>query len=314
MGSFDTVNYSLRPSKNIQRQIIFDDLRTLRTRLPLDNPVYIGFGSIWFVDFVLAHRILGIDDMISMEADDIGFARARFNSPYKTVRVMHGLSTEILPGLYEDEEFNTRPWVIWLDYDRQFDEDLCADTRSVLENAPESTVFLITFDGRASKYGNANDRPARLRELFGDVVPDDITKDECDSEQMQGTLADLAIAFMQSVPAESSRPGGFLPAFKINYKDSAPMVTVGGILPSPAIEEQATALVNETRWRCTPDASIVAPHLTTLEAIALQSELPDPDGLSRSTVQSLGFDLEDEQIRVYENYYREWPSFAQIVP
>ena len=314
MGSFDTINYSLRPSKTIQRQIIFDGLRTLRARLQLDNAVYIGFGSIWFVDFVLAHRMLGIDDMISIESDDIGFARARFNSPYKTVRVMHGLSSNILPGLYEDEEFNERPWVIWLDYDREFDEDLRDDTRSVLENAPESTVFLITFDGGETKYGNAKDRPGRLRELFGDVVPDDISKDQCKSDRMQNTLADLAISFMESVSADSRRPGGFLPAFKINYKDTAQMITVGGIVPAPAIAANAAAVVNQSGWRCTPNSPIVAPHLTTREAIALQSQLPDANGLTRNTVKSLGFDLEHEQISVYANYYREWPSFAQIVP
>ena len=314
MGSFDTINYSLRPSKNIQRQIIFDGLRTLRTRLPLDNAVYIGFGSIWFVDFVLAHRILGITDMISIESDNIGFVRACFNSPYKTVRVMHGLSSEILPGLYKNERFNDRPWVIWLDYDREFDEDLRDDVRSVLEEAPESTVFLITFDGGESKYGNAKDRPDRLRELFGEVVPDDITKDQCKSDQMQNTLSNLAISFMQSVSAGSRRPGDFLPAFKINYKDTAQMITVGGILPSPVIAEDAAAVVNQDGWRCAPESPIVAPHLTTREAIALQSELPSKNGLSRTTVKSLGFDLEDEQISVYAKYYREWPSFAQIVP
>ena len=37
------------------------------------------------------------------------------------------------------------------------------------------------------------------------------------------------------------------------------------------------------------------------------------EGLSRKIVQSLGFDLEDHQIKIYEKYYREYPSFAQII-
>ena len=56
MRSFDAVNYSLRPSKTIQRQLVFEGVRMLQVAL---DPVkaYIGFGSIWFTDFVMAHKI-----------------------------------------------------------------------------------------------------------------------------------------------------------------------------------------------------------------------------------------------------------------
>lgn len=102
MASFDAVNYSLRPSKTIQRQIVFDCVRSLQAGLNLERLVYVGFGSIWFTDFVMAHKLLGIDDMVSLEADDIGYRRAVFNSPFSTVRVKHGYSYDVLPNLYID--------------------------------------------------------------------------------------------------------------------------------------------------------------------------------------------------------------------
>ena len=49
------------------------------------------------------------------------------------------------------------------------------------------------------------------------------------------------------------------------------------------------------------------------EAMALQSRLPDPSGLSRGIVRALGFDLDEKEIAVYEQYYREYPAFAEIV-
>jgi len=44
MPSFDAVNYSLRPSKSIQRQIIFEGVRLLQGKLNLRRLAYIGFG------------------------------------------------------------------------------------------------------------------------------------------------------------------------------------------------------------------------------------------------------------------------------
>ena len=315
MPSFDVINYSLRPSKSIQRKIVFDGIRTLQSHLDLQQSVYIGFGSIWFTDFVMAHNLLDIDDMISMEADDIGHRRACFNSPYATVSVRHGFSSDILPTLCDDSTINGRPWVIWLDYDGNFDETLQEDTRTVIERAPDNTVFLITFNGNESKYGgNPQDRIDRLRELFRDVVPDDFPRSKCRGSSMQESLADLATDFMKSVASDSVRPGNFLSAFRVIYKDSAAMVTVGGLLPSSEANHGVSGIVNNAEWKCSPPEPIVAPHLTIREAMALQSKLPSSEGLSRTSIQQdLGFDLEDKQIKAYEKYYREYPTFVQIV-
>jgi hypothetical protein len=69
MPSFDAVNYSLRPSKSIQRQLVFAGVRALQDSLD-PAQVYVGFGSIWFTDFVMAHKMLRIDDMVSIEGDE----------------------------------------------------------------------------------------------------------------------------------------------------------------------------------------------------------------------------------------------------
>ncbi len=41
MASFDSVNYSLRPSKSIQRQLVFDGVRMLKANLDLDRLAYV---------------------------------------------------------------------------------------------------------------------------------------------------------------------------------------------------------------------------------------------------------------------------------
>lgn len=314
MSSLHYINYSLRPSKSIQRQIVFDGIRTLRSRLDINESIYIGFGSIWFADFVMAHKILAIDEMISMEEDEILYRRAVFNSPYASVQIRQGFSSDILPTLYEDETICRRPWVMWLDYDSAFDETSVDDTRAAIERAPGDTIFLVTFNGIESRYGRQKHRPGRLRDLFGDVVPDDLCVSRCDSTNMGNTLADLAIKFMKSSAARAARPGGFVPTFRIIYRDGAVMVTVGGILPSSRdIARKVSDIVEMNEWKCRPERPIISPLLTIREAMALQSKLPSPDGLSRTLVQALGFDLEDEQIEAYVRYYREYPAFAQII-
>jgi hypothetical protein len=313
MASFDAVNYSLRPSKSIQRQIVFEGVRLLQHQLDLRGLVYVGLGSIWFTDFVMAHKLLGVDDMVSIEDNEIGFSRAEFNRPFKTVIVKKGLSSAILPTLYEADLYVNRPWMVWLDYDYDLNESVKSDIRSVIENAPGNSIFLVTFDGKDEKYGDAPDRPERLRTVLGSIVPDDLSKEECEGEKMRDTLANLALQLMGAVASDTSRPGGFVPAFRAIYKDSAPMVTVGGVLPVPAAVQTAKSVVDAANWPCRPPKPIRAPHLTIREAAALQSQLPCSQRLSRSDVQALGFDLEDEQIEAFEKYYRQYPAFAQII-
>lgn len=314
MPSFDAINYSLRPSKSIQRQIVFDAVQVLREVMDLDRLVYVGFGSIWFTDFVLAHKVLRIDDMVSIEGDDIGYSRAKFNAPYSTVRIEHGLSTAILPHLFDDSSLAGRSWMLWLDYDYEFEDSVRDDVRSVIENAPINSILVVTLNGLERKYGQKpSERIERLRQLLGAVVPDDLQAVSCKAEQMQATLADLGLDFMKAIASDIARPGGFIPAFRILYRDSAPMVTIGGILPAKGAARGVRDLVNGTSWPARPGKPITAPHLTMREAGVLQSLLPRATKLTRTDVQKLGFDLEEDQIEAFETYYRQYPAFAQIV-
>ena len=130
---------------------------------------------------------------------------------------------------------------------------------------------------------------------------------------MQETLADLTRDFMQSTANDLARPGGFVSAFRLIYRDNAPMVTVGGILPSRGAARIAADVVSQEAWNCRPAKPIVAPHLTIREAVVLQSKLPNVGPLGRDTVRALGFDLDDDQLEAFETYYRHYPAFAQIV-
>ena len=313
MASFNFVNFSLRPNKFIQRRIVFDGIQKLQSHLNFEWSVYIGFGSIWFTDFIFAHKLLGIDKLVSIENDPIGVSRARFNKPYATVNVESGDSATILPKLYEDNQLNDKPWIVWLDYDSEIFEPVVDDVRSVIEKSPENSLFLITFNGNAQKYGKPQHRKTMLQTLFGDIVPNDLPKCKTGNKQIPMTLANLAIEFMESVAVQSIRNVRFVPAFRVIYKDSSMMITVGGVICSKnKLKKDAEFLENET-WKCKPIEPIMTPHLTIREILKLQSNLPDKNEWTKKKVNSLGFLLEENELEQYKKYYREYPTFAQII-
>ena len=287
MASFEVVNYSVRPSKSIQRQVVFDGVRTLHSALGVERSVYVGLGSIWFTDFIIAHKLLHIVDMVSIESHELGFRRAEFNAPYASVRVRKGRSVDVLPTLYDDETLSHRPWVIWLDYDAEYSEDVADDVRSVVENAPADTVFVVTFNANERKYGRPRQRPERIRQLFGDGVSDELRQTDCEGKAMQDTLGRLCLDFMKSTAVDGGRQGGFVSAFRMAYRDTATMVTVGGVI-APRNAGKVSGVVEGRGWRCFPREQIVAPHLTIREALTLQSLLPGSERLTRETVRSLG--------------------------
>lgn len=311
MASFDSINYSLRPNKQIERGLAFDGVRRLRMVMDISDQVYVGFGSVWFSDFQMAHKLLGIDDMRSMEKNTIGFARAVFNRPYRTVNVINQPSRVGLP-LFAEAAINTRPWLVWLDYDSALDAGIIDDIRDVIENAPPNSMLLITFSATPNAYGKLRARAAFLRGLLGDIVPDELTNEACSPETLESTLADLLMAFMQGVATSVGRAGGFEPAFRMVYRDTATMVTIGGVLPAAGNRSTVRAEVSRSNWPCLIDMRIEAPHLTIKEVMAMQTKLPARRILTRPQLRRLGFDLEDSQIASFQKFYRFYPTFAQL--
>lgn len=314
MRSFNVINYNLRPNKSIQRQLVFESVQILQTQLDLEGLVYVGLGSIWFTDFHMAHKTLRIRDMVSIEADEIGFLRATFNQPFNTIKVKNGHSGQILPVLLDDPKLCNRPWFVWLDYDGALEESVVDDIRVLIERAPRNSLLIVTFNAVGFRLGSLADRPRRLRTLLGSVVPDDLEKDACRDEYLSQTLIRFTTDFMVSTAASIARPGGFVSAFRISYRDSSPMVTLGGVLPAKGAVGTARATVGEREWPGIVGDPIAAPHLTLMEAAVLQAQLPRSRPLTRKAIRRLGFDLEEEQIRSFERYCRHYPAFAQVMP
>ena len=113
MASADSVNFAIRPNKAVERKLVFETLSALTEVYAFSECRYIGFGAMWFIDFVLAHRRLSITDMVSIERNDYLASRALYNRPYACVSVEVGESDGVLPRMPLEE----RRLLVWLDYD-----------------------------------------------------------------------------------------------------------------------------------------------------------------------------------------------------
>ena len=69
MASYDQINYYLRPSKHVERNMLAAAFMRLREFGSLEAYRYVGMGSVNFSDFVIFHRLLGVSPMISIEKD-----------------------------------------------------------------------------------------------------------------------------------------------------------------------------------------------------------------------------------------------------
>jgi hypothetical protein len=313
MSSTNVVNFSLRQNKCIERSLVFDGLSRLLPAINVGDAAYVGLGSVWFSDFQLAHRVLGIRDMVSVEEDEVTYRRATYNKPYRTLSVLHGRSDTMLPALLEEGEFAGRPWVVWLDYDKALVEDRLTELRRLVESLVPNSVLITTFSASPNAYGRPGTRRERVLELLGDAVDGVLNDQSLDGDELARVLAGGALNFIKSVAIQSGRSGGFVPGFSIRYRDGAPMVTVGGLLPDEASVSLAEALLKGSDWFGFVADPIAAPPLTSREIMALQAALPADTPLTRGDLQAWGFDLSEEALGTFSKHYLRFPSFAQVI-
>ena len=118
--SHEKVHYEFRPAKQVERRMLLHALHELRDLgYSISNYEYTGLGSIYFVDFALFHRYLGLTRMTSVEGDRDVEKRVDFNCPYKLINVVHDDMSAQISRLSSE-----RRHILWLDFDSILTEDL----------------------------------------------------------------------------------------------------------------------------------------------------------------------------------------------
>jgi hypothetical protein len=315
-ASFRKIDYSLRPAKHAERRMLCDVFRRLTPFGRVEEYVYVGFGSIWFSDFILMHRALGIKKMISIEQHSAAQRRIEDNKPFR-IPVIYQQSKDALPDLdWSAKQF------LWLDYDDTISTDMLLDMRLATGLASSGTVLTVSVQcSRAPQLAEAEREGGlsgldRFINTFGrERIPPATTSEHLFGWQF-GELSRKML--LQEIDAELARrnapnaanPFCFSPICEIEYEDGAKMTTFVGVFHAEKDKDLVQSCHFDGLDFLRPDGRpvrIVVPKLTVREFKRLETQLPLPDGGALELGTIPGTDAQH-----FVEMYRYLPNFAVL--
>lgn len=302
------VDYSLRPAKDAVRQMVITALARLGPLMSLESYRYIGMGSIYFRDFQLVHRQLGITDMISIEGDMTAEERVRFNLPLACIDLQMGSTSDVLPSLALDE----KPHIVWLDYESRVASDVLADITETVGNCAPGSILIITVNADRPPRGQ---REAWLADLGSDRPSPSNPREKGEyallSYKMLRERINTAVDDRNAGLRDPERRVGFRQVFHLVYADGAQMLTVGGGLVAEtnqqawdACEIESLEFARKSEEPC----RVEVPRLTRREVHRLLQEMPESQGDIVRAATEAG--ISPKEAREFAAVYRYAPLFV----
>ena len=163
MASYNSFNYNYRPAKSIERKIFIEILKATYGVISDRSYEYIGLGSIFFTDFKLIHKELGITEMINIEQNETDKKRFEFNKPFSCIKLKWGMTNDVLPSLKWDNRK-----IIWLDYDQSLQNYMFEDIDTIFSNLISGSFFLFSCNSSFQRYYNNSDQSYRIEDFEKD--------------------------------------------------------------------------------------------------------------------------------------------------
>jgi hypothetical protein len=307
--SYLKVAYDLRPAKQIERRMFIDGLQRLALAgFDIGDYQYTGFGSIFFVDFILFHKLLGLQRLLSVEHSLKIEKRVKFNRPFKQIEILMESITDVIPTLSAD-----RKHLLWLDYDDVLQKGHIADLFLAGTYLPPGSILLVTVD--AEPPGAEQDGPPQWKRHFEDQAGDYLgsftqLEDFAESHLLTVNTRILERAIASGLVAREAR---FLPLFWFGYQDGHKMLTLGGMIATDSeirkVEGSTLPRANYYRGDFSGEPySIRVPNLTRKERMFLDCEMPCDDGWTTHE-----FEVDPDSIRDYREVYRYLPAYAELL-
>jgi len=311
--SYEKFNYLLRPSKQVERKLFIEILHALKSDdYPIQDYTYLGFGSIFYADFILFHKYLYIDKMVCVERDPIE-RRMKFNKPFGFIKLFMRSASELIPRIRR----NTR-YIVWLDYDRPLDSELLQDIDGFIQVLAPGSILLATVEAepRLTTEGfddlSAKDRSRELLKLysreFSSLVRHEIRAPNLTRNELPKLVSRILIG--QVSRSLLSRKGlDFIQLFNFCYADGAQMLTLGGIIDRPAAARRRPLqrLFRHAHVRTSEEPEVISvPPLTVREKHWI-----DTNSLRPIAARARRLDLDEKLMKNYEKYYRHYPTYFE---
>jgi hypothetical protein len=315
------IAYDMRPAKQTERRGIIEFLNCAKqSGFILSSYRYVGFGGTKFVDFQLMQKYIGFSSYQSLEHDVDIYERCVFNRPFRSIDVYKGALSQFLTI-----DAYTGNSMYWLDFEQPVGRDILVDLNSIASRVQDGDLLFVSIsgelppklakaDGKAggmSKNAVLRSRIPSLRSAIDKLAPHEFT-----ANNFPKTAGKLLLLMLQSAFAKRIVDGSFHPIFKVVYKDSSWMCTVGGVFLKPKSRRKAklqSAIAKSVAAMCPTRVNdfyqVPQFNFTQLERILLdKSSIDDGTGYVRR-LKALGFT--HEHLVEYERMSRFVPKFVE---
>mgnify|MGYP001561779694 FL=1 len=291
-SSFERINYYLRPNKQVERKLMIEMLQQIRRELDISSYCYLGMGSIYYYDYILFHKMLSIDDMISID-NKTAIKRFDFNKPYEFIKFHNCITTDYL----RMHDWQKKKTITWLDYDTTFGKGepcIIADLKILGINCGKNDILFVSINSTSPEDSKGKDflekyktyisppfkilrftRPKYFPELLQNIVLN-VLKEGCEYNKFK-----------------------FYKMCSFTYKDGAPMYTIGGIFTDDAEFPQKLASLHDIISLDTAQIhKINIPNITYKEKFYMDSKINSLRQWfedSEKEVDKLGLDDEEEK-------------------
>lgn len=322
------IDYSLRISKDIVRKLMTKNINNLvKAWYSFKDYQYIWFWSVYFVDFILFHKILWINNMISFEKDNID--RPSFNRPYDFIHVVQWLFSE----KFETEVDFSKNLILWLDYEASLKNDIIQDIDNIVRyKITAGSILIFTFNCKIpgcefEKKIDYIDKfwdewhiylKKNISNSWDEIIYREPTKEDIIKEnQLEKRYLEILQWKIENCLRDNNLQYKLL--FSYSYKDSAKMVSIWFLFDNKENIEKIENIYDSEQGFI----NIEVPILTlrekkqidqNIEALKniLSSEKEDKQ--KRKEIKKiLNFQLEINEVKSYITYHSEYPHFAEIV-
>lgn len=310
VGSSKAIDYRVRAAKQIERRIIAEVLNQLV--LMSGGPAhyrYIGMGSVAFMDFQLFHRVIGLQDMTSIEHAEHA-ERAEFNQPLACIKVVPGEVHDVLPTL----DLTGRP-ILWLDYDGKLSDSMLDDAALCTRKLEKGAVLMVTVNCESGK--KPKDEMEKLKKRIKAArLPTGFGASEVAGWDYADFIRSMFMAEMQAEMAIRNKGKAFKDRLQFRqflffaYRDNARMCTIGWLFDAVEGTKILESAKLDKLESYRPEASyfrINPPVITPVETRHVNRQLPSAGDAGLACPG-----LSKEELAEYAKLYRHYPLFYEV--
>lgn len=304
-----TPAYHLRTNKAVDRLLFLETIKRLVRYAEIGKYKYYGFGGPYLDDFRLLHENFPDMELTSIERDENVLKRQRFHLPNSKIKLIN----KEMGDFIANESFDDSKCIFWLDY-TQLRYSQYSEFRAVLERVASGSIIKITLLANSKYYGK-KDKQEEFKKYFGDILPissmpiPENPKEFCFLLQKM-----LKIVAERALPSYASSRY-FQPLTSFFYKDGQTMFTFTGVVIEKEEKDEIKNKYNtwiHANLEWSEPVQISLPFLSIKERLWLEEILPcSPKNLC----ERLGYKIEsknnEEQIKQYCDFYREYPYFIK---